>query len=169
LKTRVFSSGPINRPIPDVVGIAGVEIAPSIRVLARGRVRDVNVAVRISHPRARDLDLDASHIPGDGVLTGTHLKEHGSLADPLGADFGGGAAACNGASFTVFDSQAPTSILDAAPPFVGTFSPLMSLATFNRTQLRGRWYLDILDTEPGAAGTINCWKLKITYKPPKRR
>lgn len=41
----------------------GAEIAPSIKVEARGTVRDVNVAVRITHPNAREIELGASHIP----------------------------------------------------------------------------------------------------------
>jgi hypothetical protein len=168
-KTKVFSSGPINRPIPDPVGGLGAEIAPNIKVLAKGRVLDVNVAVRISHPVARQLDLGASHIPSGGVFRGAILKEHGTLAAPQGADFGGGAPGCRGASFTVFDSKAPTSILEGVPPFAGTYSPLTPLSVFNRTQLRGRWYLDLLDTEPGGAGTVDCWQLKIRYKPAKKR
>jgi subtilisin-like proprotein convertase family protein len=40
---------------------------------------------------------------------------------------------------------------------------------FNGMQLRGRWYLDLLDTNPGDAGVLHCWQLTIRYKPAKRR
>ncbi len=38
-KLRTFSSGTINRPIPDTVGGTGEEIGPSIRLKTRGRVK----------------------------------------------------------------------------------------------------------------------------------
>ncbi len=168
-KTRVFSSGPINRPIPDTVGIAGVEIAPSFKVEAKGRVRDVSYRVRVTHPNAEQLELGASHAPSGGVLRLAKLKEHGTLLDPVGADLGAGGYGCDGASFTVFDDQAPTPILQGAPPFLGSFAPVTPLSVMNGTQLRGRWYLDVLDITEGGVGTIECWQVKIRYTPAKKR
>jgi hypothetical protein len=168
-KTKVFSSGPVARAIPDPAKGFGAEIGPSIKINARGRVQDVDVAVRISHPEAWQLEIGASHIPSGGALTGMVLKEHGSLADPKGPGFGARAAGCEGATFTVFDSGAPASILQGAPPFAGVFAPIGRLSAFNRTQLRGRWYLDLLDIQEGAAGTLDCWQLKVRYKPPREK
>jgi hypothetical protein len=169
-KTKVISSGPLKRVIPDPSGGLGAEIAPSIKVEARGRVRDVDVLVRIAHPNSREIELGASHIPGGGVLRATKLKEHGTLADPAGADFGAGGSGCVGATFTVFDDASTASILAAAPPFIGRFAPLEPLAVLNGSQLRGRWYLDVLDFSPGGTGVIECWQMKIRYTPaPKKR
>lgn len=103
------------------------------------------------------------------MLKGTKLKEHGTLQDPAGADFGAGSAGCKGATFTVFDDQAPTSILVGSPPLLGSFAPLEPLAALNRTQLRDRWYLDVLDFSPGGAGVIDCWQMKIRYTPAQRK
>jgi hypothetical protein len=167
-KTRVFSSGSINRPIPDTVGRMGVEIGPSIKIEAKGRVRHVSYRVRISHPKAQQLELGASHIPSGGVLRLANLKEHGTLLDPEGADFGAGGYGCDGASFTVFDDQAPMPIQQGAPPFLGPFAPVTPLAAMNGTQLRGRWYLDVLDFTEGGTGTIVCWQVKIRYTPAKK-
>lgn len=163
-KTRTFSSGTINRPIPDTVGKFGEEIAPSIRVKARGRVRDVNVAVRISHPDSRDLSLSVAN----PVFKGFRLRENGQLNDPKGADFGVGPAGCAGTP-TLFDTQAPTSILQGSPPFAGTFAPVSPLSGFNGGQMRGKWSLSILDHFETNVGVLNCWKLIIRYKPERRK
>lgn len=168
-KTKTFSSGKIDRTIPDPVGLTGTEIAPYIQVRRGGRVRDVNVAVRISHPDAQELQLGVSHIPPNGVLRLGTLKDGGTLLDPIGADFGTGAPACKGAFFTVFDTQAPTSILDGAPPFAGPFSPAGTLNRFNGVRLRGKWWLDLLDVTDGDVGVLNCWRITVRYKPPRKR
>ncbi len=168
-KTKTFSSGNINRAIPDPSPTVGFEIAPSIAIKRKGKVKDVNYAVRISHTDARDLEIGASHIPSAGGGRFIGLKEHEFLSDPLGADFGAGAPGCEGATFTVFDSQAPTPISLGSAPFAGTYSPTEPLTVFNGMQLRGRWYLDLLDTNTGDAGVLNCWQITIRYKPPKKR
>ena len=167
-RTKVFSSGTINRPIPDPEGIAGIEIAQNRRVRVRGVIRDVNLAVRITHPDAQSLELGAFHATPNGVIEFVNLKERGTLLDPMGADFGTGAEACRGSVFTVFDSQSPTSITDGGPPFAGRFAPLSNLRTFNRSQLRGRWGLELLDTTDGDAGVLNCWRIRVRYKPRPR-
>jgi len=167
-KVKTFSSGPINRAIPDPVGGTGFEIAPSIKVQRKGRVKDVNVAVRISHPDARQLEIGASSIPSGGVLRFNRLKENGQLNEPAGADFGTGAPACEGAMFTVFDSQAAIPIFGVAPPFAGRFQPATPLSVFNGSQLRGRWYLDLSDVTPGGAGILHCWQITVRYRPPPK-
>jgi hypothetical protein len=53
LKTKTFSSGNINRQIPEPVGIQAFPITSSIQVKPRGRVKDVNVAVRVTIPDDR--------------------------------------------------------------------------------------------------------------------
>jgi subtilisin-like proprotein convertase family protein len=163
-KIKTFSSGTINRPIPDTVGGVGEEIAPSIRIRVRGRVKDVNVAVRITHPDSRDLSLTVAN-PN---LKGFQLRENGQLNDPKGADFGAGPATCAGTP-TLFDTQAPTSILQGTPPFAGSFAPVSPLTGFNGGRLRGKWSLFLLDHFATNAGVLNCWKLIVRYKPQRKK
>jgi subtilisin-like proprotein convertase family protein len=164
-KTKTFSSGDIDRAIPDVIGGGGVAIDSPVVIKKRGKVKDVNVAVRISHPDARDLDL----IVENPAIKGFQLKEVGQLSEPPGADFGAGPPDCAGAVFTVFDSQATTPIFGATPPFAGSFLPAAPLGGFNGGQLRGKWRLELLDHNPGDAGVLNCWQLRVRYKPAKKR
>jgi hypothetical protein len=88
-------------------------MGPTMESGKRGRIRDVNVSVRITIPDDRDLEL-AVFGP---TFKGSTLKENGFLNSPKGADFGAGPASCVGTP-TVFDSQAETSILDGQPPFL---------------------------------------------------
>jgi subtilisin-like proprotein convertase family protein len=166
-KTKVFTSGNVNQPIPDP-GDGGFGIAPSFKVKTRGTVKDVNVGVRISHPDARELEIGASHFPAKGILRSVGLKEVGQLSEPPGADFGSGAPACTGALFTVFDSQASTPIFGAPPPFAGSFLPSTSLRPLNGP-LEGKWFLDLLDAVPGDTGVLHCWQITVRYKPAKKR
>jgi subtilisin-like proprotein convertase family protein len=171
LKTKTFSSGGINRQIPEPVGIQSFSLTSSIQVKPRGRVRDVNVAVRITIPDDRDLEIQVN----GPTFNGAQLKEHAFRNDPKGADFGAGPASCAGTP-TVFDSQATTSIFQGLPPFLGSFAPTTSLNALNGGRLRGKWTLEVMDVFRGSvdgpqfnsAGVLNCWKLKIRYKPQRR-
>jgi subtilisin-like proprotein convertase family protein len=168
LKTKTFSSGNVNLQIPEPVGIQAFSVSSSIRVKPRGRIKDVNVAVRITIPDDRDLEI----LVNGPRFNGSRLKEHAFRNDPKGADFGAGPAGCAGAP-TVFDSQATTSIFQGLPPFLGSFVPATSLNTFNGGRTRGKWTLDVMDVFRGSvdgpqfssAGVLNCWKLTIRYRP----
>jgi subtilisin-like proprotein convertase family protein len=171
LKTKTFLSGDINRPIPEPVGVQSFTLTSPIKVKPRGRIKDVNVAVRITIPDDRDLEI----LVNGPRFNGSRLKEHAFRNDPKGADFGAGPAGCAGAP-TVFDSQATTSIFQGLPPFLGSFVPATSLNTFNRGRLQGRWALEVMDVFRGSvdgpqfasAGVLNCWKLKVRYKPQRK-
>jgi subtilisin-like proprotein convertase family protein len=172
LKTKTFSSGNVNLPIPEPVGIQSFTLTSPIKVKTRGRIKDVNVAVRVTIPDDRDLEILVS---GPG-FNGSRLKEHAFRNDPKGADFGAGPATCAGTP-TVFDWQAPTSIFQGLPPFLGTFAPATSLNTFNGGRTQGKWRLEVTDVFRGSvdgaqfpsAGVLNCWKLRIRYKPEPRK
>jgi subtilisin-like proprotein convertase family protein len=170
-KVKTFSSGNLGVQIPDPVGPEAFPISLPIRVKAKGKIKDVNVSVRITIPDDRDLEL-AVFGP---TFKGSTLKENGFLNSPKGSDFGAGPASCAGTP-TVFDSQATTSILNGQPPFLGSFAPATSLNGLRGGQLKGRWALEILDHftgsidgSPGSPGVLDCWKLTIRYKPAKRR
>jgi subtilisin-like proprotein convertase family protein len=170
LKTKTFSSGNINRQIPEPVGIQAFPITSSIQVKPRGRIKDVNVAVRVTIPDDRDLEI----LFQGPTFKGARLKEHAFRNDPKGSDFGAGPASCAGVP-TVFDSQATTSIFQGTPPFAGSFVPSTSLNGLNGGQLHGKWTLELLDSFPGNIdgtagnpGVLNCWKLKVRYKPQRK-
>jgi subtilisin-like proprotein convertase family protein len=170
-KVKIFSSGNLSLQIPEPAGVQAFPISSPIRVKAKGKIKDVNVSVRIAIPDDRDLEL----VVVGPTFKGSNLKGNGFLNSPKGPDFGAGPAGCAGTP-TVFDSQATTSILQGQPPFLGPFAPETTLNAFRGGQLKGRWALELLDHFPGnidgsagSPGVLNCWKLTIRYKPAKRR
>jgi subtilisin-like proprotein convertase family protein len=151
-KSKLFSSGPINRPIPnnDPVGV----FAP-IGVGKKGTVKDVNVAVRISHPNISQLSLYLFK-----------REKYVRLATDVGGagnNFGSGTADCNG-TFTIFDGAAPTFIQNGSAPFNGGYRPSESLAAFDGDKTRGTWRLLAVDSTGGTSGLVNCWVLGLKYK-----
>ena len=170
-KTKTFSSGNLGVQIPDPHGPELFPIAPTIRIKTKGRIKDVNVSVRITIPDDRDLELS---VVGP-TFKGSTLKENGFLNSPKGPDFGTGPAGCTGTP-TVFDSEAPGSILEGLPPYAGSFTPVTSLSGFRGGQLRGKWSLEVMDHFAGsiddttaAAGALDCWKMTVRYKAKKRK
>ena len=148
-----YSSGPIGVPIPD----DGVVEHP-VGVNDAGTILDVNVRVRINHTWVSDLDLFVIGPDGTTVLLSTDNGDDGD-------NYGAGPTDCTG-TFTTFDSQAGTSIVDGAPPFAGTFSPEQSLGAFNGKSPVGQWRLRVVDAVPDDVGTLFCWELEVTREPP---
>jgi hypothetical protein len=166
-KTKFFSSGPVNMPIPDAVGNFGTGVLSNLQIAKRGRVKDVDIYVRITHPDTTDLTLDISKGQFGAALLVEAYPKDGVAPSP---DFGAGAPGCQGALFTVFDDAAPVSITAADNPFSGSFRPEQSLRDFNGAPLRGKWSLGLLDGTSTDAGTLNCWQLRVRYKPaPKKK
>lgn len=170
-KTKTFSSGNLGLQIPDPTGHELFPIASDMRIRTKGRIKDVNVSVRITIPDDRDLDLS---LVGP-TFKFSILKEHGFLNSPEGPDFGAGPAGCAGTA-TVFDSEAPASILQGLPPYAGSFTPLTSLRGFRGGRLQGRWSLELMDHFQGSIddlttgpGVLDCWKMTVRYKPKKRK
>ena len=81
----------------------------------------------------------------------------------LGANFG---TACSPtADRTTFDDVAPQSVLSGVAPFVGTFSPIQPLSTFNLlsgTNANGTWQLNVINQLGGNTCTLECWSLSIS-------
>jgi len=167
-KTKTFSSGPINRAIPDSSSAVVFFIEDSIKIKKKGRIKDVNVGVRITHPDSRFIHVELGNVggaPGFASLTTDGFR---SLANPKAADFGSGTPDCTG-SVTTFDSDAPIPITQGATPYAGAFAPMSTLNVFDRKQLKGKWRLELGDIQPGDAGVLNCWQLTVRYKPQKRK
>ena len=93
-----------------------------------GTVEDVDVELDIDHSWDGDLTISLLNPSGQRVV----------LADRRGGredHFRG----------TSFDSDAPTSILNAVPPFSGVFRPQGDLADFRNRPANGRWTLEVRD------------------------
>ena len=160
--------GGVPIPIPDGAGQATQLARSLINVRGlnpRGKIKDVNVGVRIQHPFAKDLEVYLAS--PRGVI---------NLSHDVGGDgnnYGAGPASCAG-TFTVFDSGTPTRIdtpgLQA--PFAGFFAPLESLGLLNglgdKKATNAAWSLLVEDddnTHP--AGTLECWFLQIKTTNPR--
>jgi subtilisin-like proprotein convertase family protein len=163
-KTRSYSSGQINAAIPDgsfpMPGGGGVGTAiHELRVPKKGKVKDVNASVRISHSYDRDLELWLMS-PARTIVK--LALRRGSVGD----DYGSGAADCTGTQ-TVFDDQAPTALADARAPFAGPFRPDQPLSALNGSQAKGTWSLFVVDSAPPDSGVIHCWGLTVASKKKK--
>jgi subtilisin-like proprotein convertase family protein len=154
-KVKLLSSGPINLPIPNA---APTGVFAPIGFGKKGTVKDINVAVRISHPNVSQLNLY--------LFKGEKYIPLATTVGGAGNNFGSGAADCTG-TMTVFDGAAPTFIQTGNAPFNGAFRPQQSLALFNGDQSKGTWRLFAYDQAGGTSGLINCWLLGINYKKKK--
>ncbi len=174
LVTEVFQTGvgspngglPLN--IPDGGGPALQLVRDPLAVKGlnpKGKIKDVNVAVRISHPFAADLEIYLA--TPRGVINLAH--DVGGNGD----DYGNGFAGCSGGQ-TLFDSQTPTSI--ATPglqaPFVGFFAPQESLDLLhglgNKKATNATWSLLVMDdSNVHGTGTVDCFTLAVTASNPR--
>ena len=152
-----FSSGPINLPIPNN---APTGVFSAIGVGKKGTVKDVDVAVRISHPNVSQLNLY--------LFKGEKYVALARNVGGSGNDFGSGTADCAG-TFTVFDGAAPTFIQTGAAPFNGAYRPAESLGLFNGDGSKGTWRLFAYDQAGGTSGLVNCWALGLDYKKKKKK
>jgi hypothetical protein len=172
--TKVFQTGvgspngglPLN--IPDGGGTAQQLVRDPLAVSGlnqKGKIKDVNVAVRISHPFAADLEIYLA--TPRGVINLSHD------VGGNGNNYGNGFAGCSGGQ-TVFDSQTPTSI--ATPglqaPFVGFFAPQESLDLLhglgNKKATNATWSLLVMDdSNVHPTGTVDCFTLAITASNPR--
>ena len=131
----------------------------------RGKIKDVNVGVRITHPFAGDLEIYLA--TPRGVINLSH-DVGGS-----GNNYGNGFAGCSG-GLTTFDSQNPTSIATSGlqAPFVGFFAPQESLNLVNglgaKKATNATWSLLVMDDNNiHGTGTLDCYRLTITATNPK--
>jgi hypothetical protein len=157
---------PLN--IPDGGGASVQLVRDPIAVRGlnpRGKIKDVNVGVRISHPFASDLEIYLAS--PRGVINLSH-DVGGS-----GNNYGNGFAGCAG-GLTTFDSLTPTSI--ATPglqaPFVGFFAPQESLDLLNglgdKKATNATWSLLVMDdTNIHGTGTVDCFKLTVRATNPR--
>jgi subtilisin-like proprotein convertase family protein len=163
------SQGGVPIAIPDGAGPSTQIVRSGIAVKKlnpRGKIIDVNVGVRATHPFAADLEFYLATPRGVIGLS----SDNGGNAN----NYGGLFASCAG-QFTLFDSDVPTLIstpgLEA--PFPGSFAPEESLNSLDglggKKATNATWSLLVEDDDPGhAAGTLDCWKLTIRETNPKK-
>lgn len=117
-----------------------------------GFVQDVNVTVALDH--LWDGDVDIFLISPTGIFVNLSDDNGGS-----GDDYGNSSFAR-----TIFDDDAPASIVGQTPPFTGVFRPEQPLSTYNGLSgagVNGVWTLRIVDDVAGFAGYILGWSLII--------
>jgi hypothetical protein len=162
-KTKTFSSGDINVPLP-----AGAD--PGFNVFKRsvkvkGKITDVNATLRLTNvnPNGDFKHLISLRGPNNGLI--------GLAGERAGAGYGSGASSCAG-SPTIFDDEAAIAWSDpgAVAPFVGPHRPTEPLTAFDGASPKGVWDLQITSNY-GSFGNpvLNCWALVITYKAPKKK
>jgi hypothetical protein len=161
-------SGGLPLNIPDGGGAAQQLVRDPVAVKKlnpRGKIKDINVGVRITHPFASDLELYLA--TPRGVINLSH-DVGGS-----GNNYGNGFAGCSG-GLTIFDSQTPTSI--ASPglqaPFVGFYAPQESLGLLNglgaKKATNATWSLLVMDdNNMHGTGTVDCFELTVRATNPR--
>ncbi len=82
----------------------------------------------------------------------------------LGGDGAGGVLQAIGGDYqpllnTILDDEAALSILEGVGPYTGRYRPVEPLSTFDATNARGSWRLEVEDTATGNTGVLNGWRL----------
>jgi subtilisin-like proprotein convertase family protein len=162
-------NGGLPIPIPDGAGQA-TQLARSVihvkGLNPRGKIKHVNVGVRIQHPFAKDIEVYLAS--PRGVINLSHD------VGGVGNNYGAGPASCAG-TFTTFDSNTPTRIdtpgLQA--PFAGFFAPIESLNQLaglgDKKATNAAWSLLVEDDDNAhPAGTLACWYLQIKTTNPNK-
>jgi subtilisin-like proprotein convertase family protein len=166
IKTKTFSSGTINEEFGGASGTPSSiaqEFALTQKRFKRSKVKDVDVAVRISHTYNNDIDLSLRSPSGRTVELST---DNGADTDD---DYGSGDDSCAG-TMTEFNDEAETPIEDATSPFNGQFLPEEPLSTLDRTKVKGTWTLTASDDFPPLDdGALHCAELEIKYRKKKKK
>ena len=164
------SLGGVQTTIPDGGGTATQVVRSAIPVKGlnpKGKITDVNVGVRATHPQATDLEFYLATPRGVINLS----SDNGGA----GNNYGAGPESC-ASTLTTFDSENPTLIStpSLSAPFAGTFAPEESLRQLNglgnKKATNATWTLLAEDdSNANPAGTLDCFKLTITSTSPKSK
>ena len=138
--------------IPD---LSTVESAIAVSGLT-SPIHKVTVSFHLTHTFTGDLDIS---LVGPDNTTVELTSDNGLGDDNFGTS-------CSPQSRrTTFDHAASALITAGSAPFVGTFRPEGSLATFtgkSGAAVNGTWRLRVTDDEGQDVGTLQCWSLFIT-------
>jgi subtilisin-like proprotein convertase family protein len=153
------NNGPndIAPPGPDVSDRATLGAVPiaATTIPRNATVTDVDARVRMTHTYEGDIEFYLAS--PTGVIV--QLWNGNSESDD---DFGSGPPDCTG-TFTVFDDETTTSILDGTGPYNGSFKPLFPLSRFDGAGASGTWTLYVEDHYTGDRGVLHSVGLKIDY------
>ncbi len=134
---------PIAIPDDDSAGVIS-----TVNILDDYAITDVNVAIDISHPWIRDLQIYLKAPNGDEVL----------LYDRSCGDSNTGRININ----AIFDDQASATICQNSNPAIsGTTMPDNLLASLNTLSSFGDWELRVIDNANQDMGTLNQWSLEL--------
>jgi subtilisin-like proprotein convertase family protein len=161
IKTKTFSSGDIDRAIPDPGKTSHVFDLKKKR-FKRSKVKDVNVAVRISHEEVEDVLISVT------APNGREVDLSSMNGTPFDNDYGTGDQSCSG-ELTVFNDEAETPVEDAEAPFAGQFVPEDPLSELDRSRVKGLWRVSVEDYDAFFDGVLNCAELEVKYKKKKRK
>jgi subtilisin-like proprotein convertase family protein len=150
-KTKTYSSGDLARPILD-----DSLFVQKIKVKHTGKVKDVDVHVRLDH--TSDDDVFLALVSPKGTVANLTTDNGGS-----GDNFGTGTNNCSGTP-TVFDDEALSLITAGIAPFAGSFKPEQPLSVFDGKQTKGTWFLVVGDDVAPETGVLGCVKLRIVRK-----
>jgi subtilisin-like proprotein convertase family protein len=140
-QVQTFCSTTTPRVIPDMS-----VIYDTIAVGVEGGIKDVDVQLDITHTRVKTLNISLSG--PDGTSIDLSSGNGGS-----GSNFSG----------TVFDDEAPVSIIAGIPPYTGRFRPEQPLSAFDTRSAHGNWILRIQDSVISQVGSLNSWCLILDY------
>lgn len=159
VKTRTFSSGNLIQLFGSFPPYHYTTARIRVRRANQGRIKDIDVAVRLNHAADGEVRLVLQHPLANGITLSDGVGGEGS-------NYGTGATKCSGTP-TVFDDEAATPITAEAPPFASSFQPQTPLSTFDGNKTRGRWGLSAVDQDYFNAnkGAVYCFTLTIRYKP----
>lgn len=146
------SATPLRYDINTATNIADASTIESTNVVAgfTGTLMKAGVALWLTH--TWDSDLSLTLISPDGVEVDLSLRNGGS-GDNYGTNCTPDSAR------TTFDDAAGVPITSGVAPFMGTFRPEGSLASFIRGTANGAWRLRIIDAVTGDTGVLQCWSL----------
>ncbi|UJA21267.1 hypothetical protein HJD18_14310 [Thermoleophilia bacterium SCSIO 60948] len=153
-QAKVYSSGNVDRKLPDLGRVASV-----IKVPAGKRIASAKVQVRMSHGYTGDVLMGLEMPDGDFEELVSQGAAGGGDADS--ENFGAGPKTCGGQS-TTFDDDSPFSIESGVAPFTGTYNPSESLNLAGE-RARGAYRLIVFDTNQGDSGRLHCWKLNLNF------
>jgi subtilisin-like proprotein convertase family protein len=153
---RLFFFQNAKRPIPDAPNGGGVLDKLSLR--GNGRIRDLNIGIRINHDADADLNIYLVSPKGKFVELSTDNGGGGN-------NYGTGANNCpNARRYTVFTDEAGRSIRQGTAPFAGSFRPQTPLSALDGDRIGGTWRLMVLDDDAGASGTIGCFTMGVLLR-----
>jgi subtilisin-like proprotein convertase family protein len=109
-------------------------------------IQDLDVTVNITHTYIADVDM---YLMGPNGVEIELSSDNGLSEDNYTA--------------TTFDDEAAMDIIDAPPPFTGTFRPEQPLALFDGISAAGPWTLRAFDDSDGDEGTLDSWSIRFLY------